>query len=208
MNDPLLNAEVTMRGLTYMPLHIERLQKSKAWLVCKRRPELAFYILNLWMRAWTEEPAGSIENDDDVMSDAAMCPPDKWPKLKEDALRGWVLCSDGRWYHPTVCEIALETWSKRSTAERKRSEDRQRKRAIRNASVGKSENSIGHGKIYNQTSVGKSENSIGHDPEKDIFPSENTLKIREDKIREGEKGTLSREKVSELVSYSVGGGRS
>jgi hypothetical protein len=117
-----------MRGLTYMPLHIERLQKSKAWLVCKRRPELAFYILNLWMRAWTEEPAGSIENDDDVMSDAAMCPPDKWPKLKEDALRGWVLCSDGRWYHPTVCEIALETWEEQTIERARRALDRERKR--------------------------------------------------------------------------------
>jgi hypothetical protein len=42
----------------YMPLYIQRLQRSKAWLRCKRRPELAFYMVNLWMRAWHEVPAG------------------------------------------------------------------------------------------------------------------------------------------------------
>ncbi|MFG1399861.1 DNA methyltransferase [Roseixanthobacter pseudopolyaromaticivorans] len=44
-----MSAEIIdVRCLPYMPLQIERLRKSKAWLRCKRRPELAFYLMNLW----------------------------------------------------------------------------------------------------------------------------------------------------------------
>jgi uncharacterized protein YdaU (DUF1376 family) len=94
-----------VRCLPYMPLEIERLRKSKAWLRCKRRPELAFYLVNLWMRAWHEVPAGSIENDDDVLADAAMCSPEQWEQVKEDVLVGWNSKGD-RLFHSTVTDIA------------------------------------------------------------------------------------------------------
>ncbi|CDM56269.1 MULTISPECIES: DUF1376 domain-containing protein [Rhizobium] len=97
--------------LPYMPLQIERLRKSKAWLRCKRNPEIAFYMVNLWMRAWHEIPAGSIEDDDDVLADAAMCSPEKWETLKVDILQGWDH-RDGRVFHSTVTEIATEAESK------------------------------------------------------------------------------------------------
>jgi uncharacterized protein YdaU (DUF1376 family) len=95
----------------FMPLYIARLQKSKAWLRCKRRPELAFYMLNLWMRAWHETPAGSIEDDDDVLADAAMCDLRRWAKIKDDLMQGWEKGEDGRLYHPVVTEIATESWA-------------------------------------------------------------------------------------------------
>lgn len=103
--------ETDVRCLPYMPLHIERLRRSKAWLRCKRRPELAFYLMNLWMRAWHELPAGSIEDDDDVLADAAMCSPDAWEGLKADVLAGWDL-RDGRWHHAVVGELAAEAATK------------------------------------------------------------------------------------------------
>lgn len=113
-----------LRDTKYMPLHIERLQQSKAWLRCKRRPELAFYLFNLWMRAWREVPPGSIEDDDDVLADAAMCSPERWPELKEDLLRGWER-RNGRIYHSTVTELAQEVWDKRA-AWRARTENARR----------------------------------------------------------------------------------
>jgi uncharacterized protein YdaU (DUF1376 family) len=97
--------------LPYMPLQIERLRKSKAWLRCKRNPEIAFYMVNLWMRAWHEVPAGSIEDDDDVLADAAMCSPEKWEELKDEILMGWER-RDGRVWHSTVTEIATDSVSK------------------------------------------------------------------------------------------------
>ncbi len=132
---PLVSAEVDLRGLQYMPLYIERLQKSKAWLVCKRKPELAFHMLNLWMRAWHEVPAGSIEDDDDVLADAAMCEPRRWGKVKADVLRGWVRCADGRLYHPVVAEFATQAWQERIGFRERTAKARQAKQQRRDDDV-------------------------------------------------------------------------
>jgi uncharacterized protein YdaU (DUF1376 family) len=102
---------IDVRCLPYMPLQIERLRKSKAWLRCKRRPEMAFYLMNLWMRAWHEVPAGSIEDDDDILADAAMCSPEVWTSIKADVMQGWET-RDGRVFHSTVTEIATDSAGK------------------------------------------------------------------------------------------------
>jgi uncharacterized protein YdaU (DUF1376 family) len=97
-----------------MPLYIERLQKSRAWLICKRRPELAFYLMNLWMRAWHEVPAGSLEDDDEVLADAARISPTKWPKLRDEVLRGWKKGEDGRLYHAVLIEFAIQAYEQKN----------------------------------------------------------------------------------------------
>lgn len=94
-----------------MPLDIQRLRRSKAWLKAKRTPALAFYMVNLWTASWHDVPTGSLEDDDDVLADLAMCDPVKWDKLRKDVLHGWVKCSDGRLYNPTVVEKAQEAWN-------------------------------------------------------------------------------------------------
>lgn len=107
---PLTPADADLTDFKFMPLQVARLRKSKAWLVCKRRPELAFYMLNLWTAAWHERPAGSLEDDDDVLADLAMCSPEKWDKVRDLVLRGWVKCSDGRLYHSVVAEVVIDGW--------------------------------------------------------------------------------------------------
>ena len=106
-------ANCDLRDFAFMPLDVERLRRSKAWLKAKRRKELAFYVINLWMSSWHEVPAASLEADDDVLADRAMCDPDTWDELKNDILHGWVLCTDGRLYHPVVAEKAVEAWQKK-----------------------------------------------------------------------------------------------
>lgn len=118
---PLVPADCDLTDFPFMPLEVARLRRSKAWLVCKRNPALAFYMLNLWTASWHDKPAGSLEDDDDVLADLAMCDPAKWPKVKADVLRGWVKCSDGRLYHQTVAEKAAEAW-KAKQAQRQRTE--------------------------------------------------------------------------------------
>lgn len=107
---PLTAADADLTDFKFMPLDVRRLQKSKAWLICKRKPDVAFYMLNLWLAAWHERPAGSLENDDDVLADAAMCSPEKWAGVKADVLRNWIRCSDGRLYHEVVAEKVNEAW--------------------------------------------------------------------------------------------------
>lgn len=107
---PLVSAEVSLTDFQFMPLEVNRLRRSKNWLICKRRPELGFYMINLWTASWHDKPAGSLEDDDDVLADLAMCSPEKWPDVRNDVLRGWVKCSDGRLYHPVVAEKVREAW--------------------------------------------------------------------------------------------------
>lgn len=117
---PLVPADVDLSGLEYMPLYIAKLKASKSWLMCKRRPELAYYLLNLWMRAWQERPAGSIEADDDILADAAGCSTfEQWLELKSDVMRGWKLCSDGRYYLPSQVEMVRRGWSLVQTNKRR-----------------------------------------------------------------------------------------
>lgn len=127
--------DIDLREFPYMPLYIARLQKSKAWLMCKRTPELAFYMMNLWMRSWHEVPCGSLEDDDDVLADAAMCEPDKWPTIKDRVLRGWVHDGAGRIRHAVVTEVATESNAAKMKQRKRTSAATEARWRIRDASV-------------------------------------------------------------------------
>jgi Protein of unknown function (DUF1376) len=107
---PFVASNVDLRDFKFMPLEVERLRRSRAWLKATRKPELGFYMLNLWAGSWHEIPCGSLEDDDDVLAAMALCEPRKWLKVREDVLHGWVKCSDGKLYHPVVAEKAREAW--------------------------------------------------------------------------------------------------
>ncbi len=124
---PPVPPDADLTDFKFMPLEVARLRRSKAWLICKRRPELAFYMLNLWTASWHERPAGSLEDDDDVLADAAMCSPEKWPKVRGEVMRGWVKHFDGRLYHPVVAEKVNDSWHGRVISRWERECDRIRK---------------------------------------------------------------------------------
>jgi uncharacterized protein YdaU (DUF1376 family) len=117
---PLTPADLDLSALEYMPLKIERLKRSAAWIKAKRNPELGFYLINIWTAAYMQKPAASLPDDDDLLCDAAMCEPRRWPKVKEIVMRGFILCADGRWYHQFVAELALEALEKRIKWRRKK----------------------------------------------------------------------------------------
>ena len=64
--------------------------------------------MTLWLESWQQVPAGSLPDSDRMLARLSQC--DRWPKARAHSLRGWVPCSDGRLYHPVVCEKALEAW--------------------------------------------------------------------------------------------------
>lgn len=118
---PLTPPDCDLRDFPFMPLDCMRLRRSKAWLLAKKNPALGFYMVNLWTAAWHEVPAASLEDDDDILADAAMCDLKTWLRVKEQVLRGWVKCSDGRLYHTVVAEKANSSWE-RKHAQRQRTE--------------------------------------------------------------------------------------
>ena len=114
IDEPLIASDVTMVGMHYMPLDVDRLRDSKTWLRCRRAPQLGYYLINLWSRAWKGSPAGSLEDDDDVLAAHADCPPSLWPEVRAELLRNWLRCKKtGRIYHRVVCEWAELAWAKR-----------------------------------------------------------------------------------------------
>lgn len=110
---PLVPEDCDLAGMDSMMLDVGRLRKSRLTLVAKRRPELGWISVLLWGAAWNEAPAASIENDDDVLADRAMVSPERWAEIKDELMGPWVLCSNGRWYHPVVAEKANELWAGR-----------------------------------------------------------------------------------------------
>lgn len=62
--------------------------------------------VTLWLKSWDQVPAGSLPNNEVELCRLAELARDlkTWKKLRDGALRGWVLCTDGRLYHPVVSE--------------------------------------------------------------------------------------------------------
>lgn len=89
--------------------------------------------ISLWCKAWAQLPGGSLPNNDDVLAHLSGAGR-RWNRVKAMALRGWVVCSDGRLYHRVIAEQALLAWKERQkyqedkarTAERKSKERAER----------------------------------------------------------------------------------
>lgn len=128
---PLVPADVNLQHYPAMPLKLQRLHDSRTWRACRRRPELGFYHVNLWAKAYHQVPAGSLNDDDDELIDFARCDASVWPSVRADLMRGWVRCSDGRLYHPVVAEVALESWLN-TLDHRTRAAKMRRQRAVKN----------------------------------------------------------------------------
>ncbi|MGX0136312.1 DUF1376 domain-containing protein [Cupriavidus metallidurans] len=110
---PFTSPECDLRDFAFMPLDVARLRDSE--LASSETPESCWAAVLLWCASWHQLPAGSIPNEDMWIAKAAgyalRGKIDKsWKTVRAGALRGWVECSDGRLYHPVVCEKARESW--------------------------------------------------------------------------------------------------
>ncbi len=125
--DPMTPADCDLRGLEYMPLLGQRLFGSDFNGTASDSEWRA--ALTLWWAAWTQCPAGSLPDDDAALCRLADLGRDvkTWLKLKGKALHGFVRCSDGRLYHPTLAEQAVIAWDKRQQDRAARTADTQRK---------------------------------------------------------------------------------
>jgi hypothetical protein len=107
MTDPLTPPDCDLRDYPWMPLDCGRLLTSETWVLGNSDEKVA--ALTLWLKSWHQVPAGSLPSNDKMLhalSEAG----GRWSRVRDHALRGWVLCSDGRLYHPVVAEKANESW--------------------------------------------------------------------------------------------------
>lgn len=113
MTEPLTPPECDLRGLEWMPLFGDRLFASETWLMAS--PEGRCAALALWWAAWKQKPAASLADDDRVLAQLAGygMAIKAWRQIRDEAMRGFIKCSDGRLYHPVVAEQAIEAWERR-----------------------------------------------------------------------------------------------
>lgn len=117
--EPFVPPHVDLRGYGWMPLHGPALFGSefnakvsdKAWRAG----------VTLWWMSWNQVPAASLPDDDVALARLAEYGKDvkSWKKIREEALHGFVRCSDGRLYHRFLAREAVDAWARREK-ERKR----------------------------------------------------------------------------------------
>lgn len=110
MTSPLTPPDLDLRDFPYLPIDIGRLFGSQFHAIASDAEWRAGLIL--WLKSYHQVPAASLPDDDVALARLAEFGRDVrgWKKVRNVALRGWVLCDDGRLYHPVVAEKALVAW--------------------------------------------------------------------------------------------------
>lgn len=110
MTAPLTPPDCDLQDFPFMPLHVARLRDSD--LAAESHPEACWYAVMLWSASWHQIPAGSLPDNETIL--ARLCGLGRdlktFRKHRADAMRGFVLCDDGRLYHPVVAEQAIAAW--------------------------------------------------------------------------------------------------
>ncbi|WP_331315741.1 DUF1376 domain-containing protein [Methylobacterium mesophilicum] len=97
-------ADIDVDGIHGFLLHTDRLFHSELWAL-STGDEFKGAVA-LWCHAWRQRPAGSLPDDDRLLAAFSGAGP-RWKKVRTMALRGFVLCADGRYYHRVLCEDVL-----------------------------------------------------------------------------------------------------
>ncbi len=122
---PLTPPDCNLRGMPFMPLQVVTLLDSDLFALSTGDEFKA--AVALWCKSWNQIPGGSLPNDERIL--AAFSQTKNWKKVKEMAMRGWILCDDNRFYHPVVAENVLKAWESREEYQEKESnkDDRQKR---------------------------------------------------------------------------------
>jgi hypothetical protein len=106
--DPLTHPDCDLRNFSWMPLDVSWLRDSD--LTALLSADAFRAAMFLWCASWHQIPAASIPNDERILDKLAGYGRDveSWTKVRDEALHGFIECSDGRLYHPVVAEKALE----------------------------------------------------------------------------------------------------
>lgn len=112
--------EFDLQNFPTMPFDVSAFRDSEIQTTLSSEGLVA--ALNLWCGSWHQVPAGSLPNNPALLAKIAgygkslkafQAPsstnPDK--TIMEEALYGFKLCSDGRWWHPVVAKHAREAYS-------------------------------------------------------------------------------------------------
>lgn len=130
--EPLVPREVDLRDFPYMKLDVMRLRDSR--LAGIEQAEAFRASVLSWCVAWHQLPAASLPDDDVSLAQMLGWGRDVrgWRKVRAaGGLHGWILCSDGRLYHPVVAEKAIEAWAAKQSQRARTAAARQAREVAR-----------------------------------------------------------------------------
>ncbi|MFT0546922.1 DUF1376 domain-containing protein [Allopusillimonas ginsengisoli] len=116
MSEPLTPPDCDLRGMDFIPFEVQYWRDSNLSLYATDE-EFRAGITLVWA-SWHQVPAASIPSDDQALM--ALCglgrkaSLEDWLRIKDGALRDWVLCDDGRYYHRQIAQSALKAWAART----------------------------------------------------------------------------------------------
>lgn len=97
-------AETKAKGWRF-ELDYERIEQSDTWVLAS--PEMRPWLLMLWMTAWKQVPCGSLPANDELVAARIGMDLRVFRANRDILMRGWVVASDGRLYHPVITEQVL-----------------------------------------------------------------------------------------------------
>jgi hypothetical protein len=165
---PLTLENCDLRAFPYMELDVRRLRDSKFATVtsgdCFRAGLL------LWCAAWHQVPAASLPDNDFELANLAGYGRviKEWKKVKEEALSGFIKCSDGRLYHPVIAEKANAAFASKERYAYNKFTERMRKENAKREKEGKKSFGIPDVEIWKSGKY-----PCGIPPEGDQIPPEN-----------------------------------
>lgn len=124
MIDPVVPADVDCTDLDSFMLNVEKLMASE--LVAISSNEVIGAALLLWARAWKQKPAASLPDDERVLAAFSRMSVPRFRKVRDEVLRGFVKCSDGRLYHRTLGPEAIRAYNHKQKFLGKREADAER----------------------------------------------------------------------------------
>lgn len=133
MTAPLTPPDCDLRDFAFMPLDAGRLFGSEFHAIASDSEWRAGVCL--WLKSWHQVPAASLPNDDTMLCRLAEYGRDirTWRKVRDVALRGWILCDDGRLYHETVAQKAVEAWERKQAFRKRTEKARQARLGLRDS---------------------------------------------------------------------------
>lgn len=126
---PMTPPDCDLRVMPFMPLEVARLRDSD--MAATPNAEVFRAALMAYCACWHQVPAASLPDDDNILCRLLGYGRDieAWRALRRDgALRGFIVCADGRLYHPVIAEKANHalTRLREGEASRKRHADQMR----------------------------------------------------------------------------------
>lgn len=110
MIDPPYPPDTRAKGWRF-ELDVDWLEQYAAWALLPS--EMKPWLLRLYMVAWKQTPAGTLQGSDSLIAARIGMPAKTFAKYRDDLLYDWERGNDGRLYHPMMTQRVHEMEDKR-----------------------------------------------------------------------------------------------